>query len=282
MKNNYLLVFITYNPNSEIIDTLRAVSSFDCLVIDNSEKKTIWLEKECNQGLSLCLYWSRDNIGIAEALNEAAKYALDFGYSHIVSLDQDSAITVNILNRLIDKLIILSSQYKIATLSPKHILSNVTMNISADDISDDIFGLQSANFIDLKIWQKICGFNENLFIDMVDTEYYIRAKLLGYRCITCNNIHMEHQVGEDVKEIKIFGKYIRAFNHSPIRKYYQARNFMYVYMKYRKQCPEVLYFLKVLVTIPPTILLFEQNKIRKLQYFLKGLWHWKIKKMGKL
>lgn len=279
-KCNYLIVFITYYPDSIILDTLRRLSGLDCLIIDNSDNGVSWLEAKCKRELPNCLYWHRDNIGIAAALNQAAKYAIDFGYSHIFSLDQDSEINVNILERLVDQLNKLCNDYNIATISPKHISPNITMNLG-DDISDDIFGLQSANFIDLNIWQEIGGFNEELFIDMVDTEYYIRAKLSGFSCITCNNIYMNHSVGENIKELKICGKYLRAFNHSYIRKYYQARNSMYVFAKYRKTRPEVIYFLKVLLTMPITILLFEDNKLKKLKYLVKGLFDWYFGKMGK-
>ncbi|MDD3266702.1 MAG: glycosyltransferase [Burkholderiales bacterium] len=274
-----LFVVIAYNPNDDILNLLTSLEQLNKLVIDNSETDIDWLQKYCLSCGSL--YWSENNIGIAAALNNAARYAIELGYKYIVSLDQDSQISSLIIEKLIYKLNQLPNQDLIATISPKHISQNVSIQLGSDSLSDGIFGLQSANFINLNIWKSISGFDENLFIDMVDTDYYIRAKLSGYNCFTCNDIHMIHQVGTEVKEIKILGKYIRAFNHSYIRKYYQARNFMYIYRKYQKVYPEVVYFFKVILTMPFTILLFEDNKFKKLKYFFCGILDCYRNKMGK-
>jgi rhamnosyltransferase len=281
-RKNCLVVIIAYNPMPYILKIISDLVGFDILVVDNTEDYVCdWLVKSCLNNLN-CLYWHRDNVGIACALNESAEYAISAGYSCLVSLDQDSSANSILLDKLMKVFNNIPNNHLIATLGPKHISENVTISLSEGSNDDNIFGLQSANFINLELWKKLKGFNENLFIDMVDTEYYIRAKISGYSCITCNNIHMLHQVGSEVKEIKVFGKYIRAFNHSYVRKYYQSRNFMYVYFKYHKECPEVIYFLKVILTMPLTIILFESDKVRKLIYYFRGIKDMWFKRMGKL
>ena len=280
-RKNCLVVIVAYNPLPSILTLLADLGGFNLLIVDNSENLYEWFAQSCLND-DTCLYWYRNNIGIACALNQAAEYAIISGYSYLVSLDQDSNADSQLLDKLIKTFNEISYNHLIATLGPKHVSKNVTIVLSQEAIVDGIFGLQSANFINLEIWKKLMGFNEDLFIDMVDTEYYIRARIYGYTCLTCNNIQMLHQVGSEVKELKIFGKYIRAFNHSSIRKYYQARNFMYVYFKYRKECPEVVYFLKVILTMPLTIILFESNKLSKLFYYFKGIKDLWFKKMGKL
>lgn len=280
-QNKCIVVIVAYNPIGDILSLISNLGNFDKLIIDNSPQKTDWLVDEC-QNLG-CAYWHYDNVGIAQALNLAAKYAIELrAYSHLISLDQDSNATYLIIDDLIRCYNDIENNHLIATVGPKHISDGVTVNVVSEEFSDSIFGLQSANLINLSIWKNINGFNEDLFIDMVDTDYYIRARVAGYTCITCNYIHMLHKVGDEVKEIKIFGKYIRAFNHSYIRKYYQSRNFIYVYLKYRKIAPEVKYFLKIILVMPFTILIFESDKIRKLLYYFRGIKDLFFNRMGKL
>ena len=280
MRNKFLISIIVYNPERNILDNIaRIISSNNILIVDNSDSEVSWLKELCIVH-NLQYNYQCGNVGIASALNVAADYAITNGYTYLVSIDQDSNITQVIINELFA--IAEKFDNNVATISPLHINEKVTIATPDEDFTDSIFGLQSANIINLAIWQKLHGFDESLFIDMVDTDYYIRAKLAGYKCITCNNIPMVHQVGSDVKEFKIFGKYIRAFNHSHIRKYYQARNFTYIYFKYRKRFPEVIYFMKIILTMPLTIIMFESNKVKKLKYYTKGLIDMCFNKMGKL
>lgn len=278
----FIIVIILYNPNRSVLKMLDALSNFNKIIIDNSDIINQGLLYDIKQ-IKNCTYKNYSvNMGIAKSLNNAAREAIEMGYSHIVSLDQDSELDDKLLNQLWDDLNSLKLIDNIATFSPRHIINGVSHDDLVENYANDIFGLQSANFINLSIWKKINGFNEELFIDMVDTEYYIRAKLAGYSCITCNKITMQHHVGENVKELKIFGKYIRAFNHSPIRKYYQARNFLYVYFKYRRVLPEVKYFLKVILVMPISILIFESDKLKKLSYYCNGMKDFLNNRMGKL
>lgn len=280
-RDNCLLVIVTYYPDKSFLDILSKLNEFNTLIIDNSDFSAKWLENACKDN-PYSIYWHKDNIGIAAALNNAAQYAIKLGYKYIVSLDQDSTINSVILDSLIVKINVVPNPNLISTISPKHVSKNITIDDTNDEMSDDIFGLQSSNFINLDIWARLSGFNEDLFIDMVDTEYYIRSKIAGYSCITCNDITMIHEVGNNVKEVKIFGKYLRAFNHSYIRKYYQTRNFIYVYSKYRKLRPEAVYFMKIIMVMPLMILLFENDKLRKIKYMLKGIMDWYFNKMGKI
>lgn len=56
----------------------------------------------------------------------------------------------------------------------------------------------------MEAYKKIKGFNNELFIDTVDTDFCYRLLLNGYRIIQLKNIYLDHQLG-NITERKLFG-----------------------------------------------------------------------------
>lgn len=136
-----------------------------------------------------------------------------------------------------------------------------------NEYSEGISTMTSGNLLNLKIWQTMGGFIADLFIDIVDVDYYCRAVLNRFRVITINPLYMQHQLG-DMKKYRVLGKSIAVNNH--IRKYYQIRNWLYVYFKYKNVIPEVEIVRNFLLSLF-IVLLFEANRLKKLYYMLLGI-----------
>jgi rhamnosyltransferase len=70
--------------------------------------------------------------------------------------------------------------------------------------------------------------NEALFIDLVDTEWMLRAKQKGWIVYQSARAMMEHKLGEG--SIRIwFGRWHHVPKHSALRHYYYVRNSIYLY-----------------------------------------------------
>ena len=93
--------------------------------------------------------------------------------------------------------------------------------------------ITSGSIINLSIFRKLDGFDENLFIDLVDTDYCFAALKAGYNIVEMSNIFMEHSIGNIVKKksLKNFKVTNRSL-HAPLRIYYMVRNFLYLKKKY--------------------------------------------------
>lgn len=131
---------------------------------------------------------------------------------------------------------------------------------------------------------QICGyFSEELFIDLVDSEYCFRIRNKHYRIIQASSIVLNHHLG--YKQVNRWG--IVTINYSALRTYYIVRNWFLVYRQYPDQllaaCGTKRKFFKyTLFYRSVKIILFEDHKIAKLKALLLGLYHGISGKGGKV
>jgi rhamnosyltransferase len=107
-------------------------------------------------------------------------------------------------------------------------------------------------------------FEEKLFIDSVDNEYCLRLRKNGYKIIRVNHAVLNHQLGTLRKNWLGFSTIV----HPASRRYYITRNMFYVMSKY----PEFrLFGIKELLKSILLIILVENDKIKKLKAFFRGV-----------
>ena len=200
-------------------------------------------------------------------------------------MDQDSVLTADTVKNLLKYKSNCKDINKVAIISPNHILQDNKFSCALsleDEIRDDISTMSSGNLVNLRVWELLGGYREDYFIDMVDIEYYVRAKIAGYKVITLINTTMVHQLGQlSLKKILFFN--ITLLNHSPIRKYYQIRNSAHLCGTYRKSCPGVkkvkssMFYKNIIKSI-----FFEKNKFKKIYAITLAIYHYKRGISGKL
>lgn len=279
-----LIVTVAYNPTKSVMQNLE-IDYYPHLVVDNSECETIWLKEYC-QLVGHFYQWMGDNLGIAKALNVGAEYAMNHGYDYIVTMDQDSCLTESLLFNMAEKINNFRDMDKVAIFSPKHVLYALQFeNPRQNNYSENIaITMTSGNWVNLKLWQDLGGFNESLFIDGVDMEYYLRAKISNYKVITFLNIFLKHNLGNSLRNYKVFHYQFDVSNHSAIRRYYMVRNYLFIIFKYRsyfEKIPELKIYCRVLVKLPIIVLLFESEKYIKLKYMVLGCIDFLLKKYEK-
>ena len=183
-----------------------------------------------------------DNKGIAEAQNVGIQACIQAGFSHVLLLDQDSALCPGMVKRLqAAEKKLLSSGKKVAAMSPQ-IMDGRTGKFpcasryrwfraqltysdadSNEPIQTDNF-IASGSLIRISILQTLGLMRRDLFIEHVDTEWAFRANSAGYRSYCVPNAIMMHCFGDAVK--MIFGKNI--YLYSNVRYYYKLRNEVYL------------------------------------------------------
>lgn len=266
-----LIVTVAYNPPQSIVSNLE-VDCYPHMVVDNSERETIWLKEYCLQHNHI-YQWLGDNLGIAKALNVGAEYALQHCFEYIVTMDQDSELTYELIKAMDFKIYSFPHCKNVAIFSPRYSVLGLNDNeqLKPHQYTEDITLLMtSGNWVNLNIWKYLGGFNNDLFIDGVDVEYYIRSKLCNYRVVTFLDIFLEHSLGNK-PECRWIGKYgFDVWNHSATRKYYIARNYNYIYQQYKDNVSEVKLYYKIMYKMPFAIIFFEKNKFSKLWCFFCG------------
>ncbi|MFA6598895.1 MAG: glycosyltransferase family 2 protein [Ignavibacteriaceae bacterium] len=270
---------ILYNPNEEVItNILTYLDQIELLyIVDNSE--TIGLIPNKLKDYSKIKFVDNfGNIGIAAALNKAANQAIEDNYDILLTMDQDSRVSENLVEEMIKQF---ERNDKIGILSPFVIHKNNPLRPPTQELESITVAITSGCTIRLSMYKEIGGFDEKLFIDYVDIDYSLRMLSRGYKIFQLNNTSIYHKLG-DIKKRKFLFKIFFPTNHPPVRIYYRTRNRFWVYKRYKELFPEFIKqdkrnFLKELVKI----LLFEKEKLNKYYMVLLGYRHCRKNRFGK-
>ncbi len=201
------------------------------LVYDNSEQFDLQLETAiCSISDKIVFKHFGKNEGIAKRLNQAIELTLQSASEYLLMMDQDSSFKDGDFEKYLD-LINNNKEEKVGQFGvncqpeftpihsiPEHAVSLIT----------------SGSVLQLKFIKEIGMFDENLFIDFVDTEFSYRVTNNGYHNLLCSSIVLNHSIGTRVegRSLVTFKKSMRII-HSPIRVYYILRNAFYLLHKYK-------------------------------------------------
>ena len=276
---NLIVGVITYNPDlNRLKENLCAVlKQVDkVIVIDNCSKNIQDVENYLSSFPAVKLIKNAENLGVASALNQEAKHALENGYEWLLSLDQDSVIPDGLVE-----------EYQKYTDIPEigMICCKIKdRNFGELDYNAKIIGgtefvsecITSASMIRLSAYEKIGGYYEPLFIDSVDFDICYSLQKAGYKILRTNEKVLLHEVGHS-KKIHFFGKDRQLVNHTPLRYYYIFRNGLFVAWRHGYLAKAIKHYTFCFLIMN----LYENDRIAKDKMILKGLWHFATKKLGK-
>ena len=264
-------VTVLYNFNEDVIKNLKTYEKFvdEVILIDNSDEKKYY--EKYKEDINKYTYISMNgNVGIAKALNEGIKYSKEKGYEWVLTMDQDTCLTTNIIYEY-KNIINQKKDNKIVILSPMYIFDRRKTKKN-QKIKEIEYVMQSANLLNIKKFLDIGTFKEEFFIDVVDYEFCLRARKKKYKIISCGNIKVIHNPGitKKTKFLNIKYGYCNKF-----RIYYQARNLLWTARKYKNIKMLAILFYKLI-----KIILFFDNKKQFLYYYFKGIKDCKQNKWG--
>lgn len=222
-------VVVLYNPSFEVFDCIKTYSSVvDILyVIDNSTKPNLELVEMIGKELHNATYISLNgNLGIAKALKEGLKKAVASGADYCLTMDQDSKFPTDKMDDIKKYLLEAGDEYGIISLNAK----GIDKNDEFTGIKDVDAWITSGNFVNVKNYTKTNGFNEDLFIDLVDFEMCEQFHNINKKVGIIGEICLTHKIGEPMIK-RFLWKKVKVDNHPPIRYYYQYRNTEYLWRR---------------------------------------------------
>lgn len=266
---------VLYNPEKEILENIKSYLPFiDILyVMDNSTKEFEFLNDI--KSIKKVKYISLGgNKGIAKALKIATETAIKDGYDFLLSMDQDSKFPTEdfkyvkdyVENNDVTKLGIICVNY----------LGNIVKNKTSSkaelwEVNDVI---TSGSFLNLKNYSKIDGYNEDLFIDLVDHDLFFQFREKDYKILLFVNIFLNHKLGEK-KEVKFLFYKRKVITHSPVRYYYMYRNFHYLKKnrsgKYLEFLLNPIYVRLFKFKITARRILTEKQHLKILKMIIRGI-----------
>jgi len=283
MDKKIASVIILYNPVMEVINNILSYQKklARLYIIDNTQNPDQLITDRIKKFKSNKYFPNYKNNGISQALNCAARYAMNDGFNWLLTMDQDSSFPPGELKKYLSLVKIIPDLKNTAIIAPNNDFNcKFKTEKSPDFIERDIV-LTSGSLLNLSLFNAVGGFDEKLFIDEVDHDYCLRARLRGYKIIEIKNVVLNHHHGIPQKILRK-GKEIDILTHSPLRMYYITRNNLYLWKKYYKSFPYVIKnrikcYLRMLVNIA----LYEDKKIEKMYYIFKGIAHFIIGRYGK-
>jgi len=271
MKSVKLAGMVTlYNPTDEDIKNINSyINDIDVLyVIDNTEGKSN--EDRLPKNKKIKYYFKNENVGVATALNEAARLAIKDGYKYLLTNDQDTFFRENVIKEM-KKDIETHDMSNIGIVTPWH--NTKLMDKKPDTKYDDPHDVMtSGNILNLDVWKKIGGFKDWFFIDGIDIEYCINLHKNGFKILRDNDLIIDHNLG-DIFYKKLPGRLYLCTNHAAIRRYYIMRNYHYIFDMYKDNKEEIGYLYSLIVQRHNIIgvLLFEKkDKFKKIRNYIRG------------
>jgi rhamnosyltransferase len=273
-------VMVAYNPDSTLEQNIRALlNEVDRLiVVDNcSEPSTrsriAALAAMCN----FEVIWNEENIGLAAGLNIGIRRALpDENYAWIATFDQDSLVSPGYCETMLNAYALCPFRNEVALIAPRHVLSSKTAAYKPPQnrptFQEIPVTLQSGSLFSRSVLKDVGLFDESFFIDYVDFDFCLRVRQQGCRIIEATEAPLYHSVGTPTTHT-FLNKTCMVFNHSPVRRYYAARNRLRVYRRYLLSDPlwighDVWSWFKEIVKL----VLFESDRMEKLAYIARGGW----------
>lgn len=288
-SKNVAAILVTYNPDVDLLkkvinsikDQVALVvlvdNSFNCKVMHYIDQKNVkYIFNDGNVGVS-----GAYNIGINEIKSRF--------YEFILILDQDTIIPNGMVEEYISVSEILKEKNIIYSAIGPRFKNPRTGRVSkfvrfgwfrnkyvtAEDnqsiVSTD-FLISSGSFYRVDVFDQVGYFDEGLFVDHVDTEWFLRAKSLGLPAFGAWKVVMEHYLGE--REICLWLLRWRCQPiHKPFRLYYIYRNSLLLYQMPHVKLMWISGDLLRLFRIFFMYLVFCREKIDILHFIRQGLVH---------
>jgi rhamnosyltransferase len=294
-------LIVTHHPAHEFFAGLPILlAQFDrVLIVDNAsaEETRLMLRQAAAQfeAQHLTILFNFENRGIASALNQGFRWALDQGYEHLFVLDQDSRPASNMTRELLQVYEAHPRRERIAIIAPRIVdeLTGETAPVvrwhgfqlrkdvpRADVLENVALVITSGSLNNLSIYKKLGPFRDDFFIDYVDTEYCLRARANGFEIVLASQAVLYHRLGD--QRMKHISKLtLRPTFHSPRRWYYMHRNRIRMAGMYFLRFPNwVIYDLFVGIYAFLKMLAYEDHKLQKIWAVFLGVFDGITNRMG--
>lgn len=220
------------------------------------------------------------NVGIGTALNDAVSYARENGFTHLLTLDQDSFFLDGEFSRYItairsygeDKRTIFSVNYFIKS-------QQSSLYPVADTVDKVASAMTSGTVYPVSLFDELGAFMDDLFVWGIDCEYCWRAARKDIPTVCFKNILLQHDLGYQKKRHRLLGKEVFPNEYPPARTYYNVRNGIILHKLYPESLNLKAHLRYHLYKRMVFVLLYEEQKFAK----WKALWDgYRDGKCGKL
>lgn len=245
-----LAVVVTFNPDIEALcNSLALLAEQGCrvLIVDNCSDNQTDLQLSLEAASAdIQVLLNQVNSGLGAAHNQGLAYANEHGFSYVLVLDQDSQPLPEMVPQLLGAHQTLSQTHKVSAVGACYLNANnqsesffVRFGVlkfqreyaKNNAIVEADFLISSGSLFSVDALNDIGGMDESLFIDHVDTEWFLRARHKGFKAFGVGAARMQHALGEATHTINMAGRQRNVPQHKPFRYYYIFRNSVALYKR---------------------------------------------------
>ena len=287
--SNVLGAVITYNPGDDLAANLTAIRRQigRVLVIDNGSRD-IDAIRQIAEAAGCELIRNPENLGVAPALNQAARVAQTEGFEWLATFDHDSLIHPGAIEGLLAVQAAHPAPDRIAILAMSHVDRATGRDyLRSWDVIEDAptwrsvrTTITSGSLTKVSVFDTVGLFDEGLFVDSVDHEFCLRCRRHGLLIIEGRAQLMDHSMGAGEAR-RLFGRTVVCGHHAPVRRYYIMRNQLEVCRRYLRVDPTWAgRAMADLMGNSAAVLIFEDHKAAKLGAMLEGAWDFARRRFG--
>jgi rhamnosyltransferase len=284
-------VLVTYHPDNAVFENIVKLAEQvnEVVIVDNGSPQEFW-ERFTKQypEIKFTKITNSKNLGIATAFNLGARALLASNCDFVMTFDQDSTLPPDYVKQVLEayfeaktvfgQIGVFGTYYRdenSGIVFPNHFKANSDFVVVESTIS-------SGNLIPAETFLKIGFFRDDFFIDAVDTEFHLRAHKAGLPLVLTRKLVLPHALGKQ-SMARLLWIDFPLTSHNYIRRYYMARNRTLTYQLYAKHYPSWFRLeLRMFLGDFLTMLIYEKDKFRKLQYTFKGIFDGIQGKTGEL
>lgn len=268
--NSIIAGIILYNPDLKRLQlNVDAIKNNvdSILLIDNNSKNISEIHDfAIKQGIKLIQ--NKKNEGLPRTFNAMIQFAKKNDFGNLLLLDQDSICGNNLINNYKANI---SNDYVCITPRIVHRLKEYEAKYGLRPKSEKEFIVESINsgtLINLNILPPDIKFNEKLFVDCVDFDFFLQLKKRGLKVLRINSSSLFCDLG-NLKVHYLFHKPFFSNNYSVFRLEKQAKDrTIFIFNNFKEPLARKVFCLSILGYF--TLILFEKNKISKLTAIFKG------------
>lgn len=261
-----LAALVSHIPNiPTLIKTLENISSqADAVLLFDNDSGTQEEIKRIPFAKNVKAFYNNQNLGLPTNYNRAIQYGLENDFDYLLILDQDSAFDEHFLNEyrkfldadffcLVPFLVHNNNDYeKKYPIRTKNTYDYVKRSIN------------SGTFINLHKLPNDIRFDEDLFIDCVDFDFFEKIRKFGFKILRVNSAKLHISLGN----ISRVGPFF-LYNYSPFRLEKQTRDRIIFLRKHPISAFSLWLFLFTIFCDTKAVL-FEKERLKKIKAIVKG------------
>ena len=182
-------IIVSYNPDSNLFDSINLLLNQveKVIIVDNgSKEKYVKYIKSINED-KIEIILNKENLGIATALNIGVRKALENGYEWILTMDQDSKASPDMVKKMFNVYNSINREERkdILSIFPNFVderIQSIEENSNMNSYEYVDADITSGNLLRKEVFEKVGFFDDSLFIDLVDTDFCMRLNEKGIVC----------------------------------------------------------------------------------------------------